>query len=118
MILKQKCKIVKINPTEEKGANNFKVRKVVFTWTENNYPQYLTVDALADKADTFVNYNEQEDVDLSFAVGGRKYDSPDGVRYFNQCTFIGMERIVTDHQKEVKASIDAQFPPEDTGLPF
>lgn len=118
MILKQKCKIVKINPTEEKGANNFKVRKVVFGWTENNYDNFLTVDVLGPKADTFVNYNEQEDVDLSFAVGGRKYDSPDGVRYFNQTTFIGLERIVTDHQKEVKASIDAQFPPEETDLPF
>lgn len=118
MIVKQKCRIVKINPTEEKGAKNFKVRKVVFTWTENNYEQYLTVDVLGDKADSFVNYNEQEDVDLSFAVGGRKWDSPEGEKYFNQTTFIGIERIVTDHQKEVKASIDAQFPPEETDLPF
>lgn len=118
MIVKQKCRIIKINATEEKGAKNFKVRKVVFEWTENNYEQYLIVDVLGDKADSFVNYNEQEDVDLSFAVGGRKWNSPEGEKYFNQITFIGIERIVTDHQKEITASIDAQFSPEETDLPF
>tara|TARA_R110000796_G_scaffold3821_2_gene14666 strand:+ start:1381 stop:1737 length:357 start_codon:yes stop_codon:yes gene_type:complete len=118
MIVKQKCRIIKINATEEKGAKNFKVRKVVFAYTENNYEQFLTVDVLGDKADSFVNYNEQEDVELSFAIGGRKWDSPEGTKYFNLTTFIGLERIVTDHQKEIKASIDAQFPPEETDLPF
>lgn len=118
MIVKQKCRIIKINATEEKGAKNFKVRKVVFAWKENNNEQYLTVDVLGDNTDMFVNYNEQEDVDLSFAIGGRKWDSPEGEKYFNQTTFIGLERIVTDHQKEITASIDSQFPPEENDLPF
>ncbi len=118
MIVKQKCRIVKINPTEEKGAKNFKVRKVVFAWKENNYEQYLTVDVLGDNADMFVNYNEQQDVGLIFAIGGRKWDSPEGEKYFNQTTFIGLETIVFENKKEVKASIDAQFPPEETDLPF
>jgi|TARA_R110002111_G_scaffold139630_4_gene205391 hypothetical protein len=118
MIVKQKCRIIKINATEEKGAKNFKVRKVVFAWKENNNEQYLTVDVLGDNTDMFVNYNEQEDVDLSFAIGGRKWDSPEGEKYFNQTTFIGLERIITDNQKEITASIDAQFPPEENDLPF
>lgn len=119
MIIKQNAQIVKINPTETKGAKGFKVRKVVFTWTENNYPNYLTVDVLGDKADNFVNYNENENVIIDFAVGGRKWDSPDGTKYFNQVTLIGIEKYLTDHQKEIKANLDALLPPENKeDLPF
>lgn len=118
MIVKQQCTIIKINPTEEKGPKKFKVRKVVFGWKENNYDQYLTVDVLGDNADNFVNYNENEDVNLSFAVGGKLWDSPEGIKYFNQITFIGIERIVTEHQANIKAQVDALLPPEDEDLPF
>lgn len=118
MIVKQKCKIIKINATEEKGSTNFKVRKVVFTWSENNYEQYLTVDVLGDKADSFINYNEQEDVDLTFAVGGRQWDSSEGKKYFNQITLIGIERITTEHQEAVVAELNKIMPAADDDLPF
>jgi len=81
--MKKKGKILEIKPVEEIGKNGFKKRVLILeTDRESEYPQKIPfefVNANTDKLDDFV---EGEDVEVTFAIKGRDYNSQDGEKKY------------------------------------
>jgi hypothetical protein len=71
--------------TVEVGAKGFKKREFVLLDNSNdNYPQYIAMEFIQDKVDLLDNVNIGDEIEISFNLNGRKWESPEkGTMYFN-----------------------------------
>ena len=76
--------VVHIGQTETVGANGFKKRMfVVKTATNPQYPQELQLEVVKDRCNDLDALNIGEVVACQIDLRGRRWDSPDGPRWFN-----------------------------------
>jgi hypothetical protein len=74
--------IALINETKEIGAKGFKKREFVVT-TEEKYPQVLLLEATGDRVSLLDGASVGDAVSVSINLKGRKWDGPNGTKYFN-----------------------------------
>ncbi len=76
-------KIKLIKPTETVGNNGFQKRDVVVV-TDEQYPQFLSVQFIQDKCTLLDQYQVGQDVKISINLRGREWINPEGEAvYFN-----------------------------------
>ena len=79
--LKGKIKVV--GKTVEVGNNGFKKRELVVE-TEEQYPQYISINFIKDACDSLNGYTIGENVSVGINLKGREWTSPSGeIKYFN-----------------------------------
>lgn len=71
--------------TVEVGAKGFKKREFVLLDDSNEtYPQYIAMEFTQDKVSLLDNVNIGDEIEVSFNLNGRKWESPEkGTIYFN-----------------------------------
>lgn len=75
-------KVKVLNPTTEVGTT-FKKRDLVVT-TEEQYPQFISINFVQDKCDLLNNYKVGDNVKVSVNLRGKEYVNPQGeIKYFN-----------------------------------
>lgn len=75
-------KIKVINPEQQVSAS-FRKRELVVA-TEEQYPQFISINFVQDKCDLLNNYNVGEAVKVSINLRGREWVNPQGeTKYFN-----------------------------------
>lgn len=91
--------IVKIGELRE-FESGFKVVEFVVK-TDDEYPQFLTVQSIKEKADNLLKYNKVGDrVDLSINLRGRKYENDGVVKYFNSIEAWAVFKAESQEQPE------------------
>jgi hypothetical protein len=75
-------RIHQIFETKEVGAKGFKKREFVVE-TEEKYPQLLSIEATQDRTGALDAYSVGDTVTVSVNLKGRKWDGPNGTKYFN-----------------------------------
>ncbi len=76
-------KIKLIKPTETVGNNGFQKRDVVIV-TDEQYPQFLSIQFVQDKCSLLDAYQVGQDVKISINLRGREWINPEGQAiYFN-----------------------------------
>ncbi len=99
-------KIKKIDQTKEYGNNGFRKREMVIT-TEEQYPQFLSIEFVQDKCDLLDKFQIGDDVKIGINLRGREWINPEGeAKYFNS---IQGWRI----EKQQQNMPDNMPPPED-----
>lgn len=79
--LKGKIKVV--GKTVEVGNNGFKKRELVLE-TEEQYPQFITINFIKDACDNLNGYSIGDKVAVGINIKGREWTSPSGeLKYFN-----------------------------------
>lgn len=88
-------KIKVINPEVQVSAS-FRKRELVVT-TEEQYPQYISMNFVQDKCDLLNNYQVGEVVKVGINLRGREWVSPAGeTKYFNDIQGWKIERMASD----------------------
>jgi hypothetical protein len=112
MIMEVTGKIKVINAEQQVSAS-FRKRELVVT-TEEQYPQYISINFVQDKCDLLNNYNVGEAVKVSINLRGREWVNPQGeTKYFNDIQGWRIEKIQTD----APASAMAPMPPTEAFAP-
>jgi hypothetical protein len=75
-------RIHSIFETKEVGAKGFKKREFVVE-TEEKYPQLLSIEATQDRVSALDGYGVGDTVTVSVNLKGRKWEGPNGVKFFN-----------------------------------
>ena len=76
-------KIVDIGETQTFGAKGFKKRKfVVMEDSDSKYPNEVEFTCTKDKCDELDGMQKGQHVKIRFSVSGRRWDGPNGVRFF------------------------------------
>lgn len=103
------AEIVQIGELKE-FANDFKVVEfVIKDTTTGQYEQFLTLQAVKDKAENLIKYNKVGDlVDVSINVGGRAYTKDGETKYFNQLT---AWKVFKAGVQQAAEKIDEKFEP-------
>ena len=88
-------KIKVINPEVQVSAS-FRKRELVVT-TEEQYPQYISMNFVQDKCDLLNNYQVGEVVKVGINLRGREWVSPAGeTKYFNDIQGWKIERMASE----------------------
>ncbi|MBS4042353.1 MAG: DUF3127 domain-containing protein [Chitinophagaceae bacterium] len=75
-------KIKVINPEQQVSAS-FRKRELVVA-TEEQYPQFISINFVQDKCDLLNNYRVGDEVKVSINLRGREWVNPQGeTKYFN-----------------------------------
>lgn len=95
---------IKVINAEQQVSASFRKRELVVA-TEEQYPQFISINFVQDKCDLLSAYKVGEAVKVSINLRGREWVSPQGeTKYFNDIQGWRIERL----QAEVPA---AQMPP-------
>lgn len=79
---------------EQTFGSGFKKRELILQ-TEEQYPQYLSIEFVQDKTDLLQEVKEGDDVKISINLRGREWTSPEGVvKYFNSIIGWRIEKMV------------------------
>jgi len=85
-------KIKVINPEQQVSAS-FRKRELVVA-TEEQYPQFISINFVQDKCDLLNNYNAGEAVKVSINLRGREWVNPQGeTKYFNDIQGWRIEKL-------------------------
>jgi len=85
-------KIHRIGDDEQVSAS-FKKRELVIV-TQENYPQFISINFVQDKCDLIDPYQLGEEVKVSINLRGREWVSPQGeTKYFNDIQGWRIERL-------------------------
>ncbi|WP_284653723.1 DUF3127 domain-containing protein [Flavobacterium terrisoli] len=85
-------KIKVINPEQQVSAS-FRKRELVVA-TEEQYPQFISINFVQDKCDLLNNYNVGEAVKVSINLRGREWVNPQGeTKYFNDIQGWRVEKL-------------------------
>jgi single-stranded DNA-binding protein len=99
-------KIKVINPEQQVSAS-FRKRELVVA-TEEQYPQFISINFVQDKCDLLNSYNVGEAVKVSINLRGREWVNPQGeTKYFNDIQGWRVERM----QAETPAAAPAAMAP-------
>ena len=105
-------KIKVVSTVTEKGT--FKSRNVVVT-TDEQYPQFISVQFVQDKCDLLDLYKEGDSVSIGINLRGREWLNPEGVAvYFN--TVQGWKINKVTDSSESKKVLEQE--PYDSDVPF
>lgn len=85
-------KIKVINPLQQVSASFQKQELVVAT--EEQYPQFVSINFVQDKCDLLNNYKVGDNVKVSINLRGREWVNPQGeVKYFNDIQGWRIEKL-------------------------
>jgi hypothetical protein len=74
---------IKVISTEQQVSASFRKRELVVT-TEEQYPQFISINFVQDKCDLLNSYQVGEEVKVAINLRGREWVSPQGeTKYFN-----------------------------------
>ena len=105
-------KIKVVNPEQQVSAA-FKKRELVVT-TEEQYPQYISINFVQDKCDLLNNYAVGDAVKVSINLRGREWVNPQGeTKYFNDIQGWRVEKL----QAEAPAAGMPPMPPAEAFAP-
>jgi len=106
LIMEVTGKIKVINPEQQVSAS-FRKRELVVA-TEEQYPQFISINFVQDKCDLLNSYNVGEAVKVSINLRGREWVNPQGeTKYFNDIQGWRIERM----QAEAPAATPAAMAP-------
>ena len=92
IIMNVSGKIKVINPEQQVSAS-FRKREMVVA-TEEQYPQFISINFVQDKCDLLNSYQVGEAVSVSINLKGREWTNPQGeVKYFNDIQGWKIERL-------------------------
>lgn len=84
--------IIKVINPEQRVSDSFRKRELVVT-TQEQYPQYISINFVQDKCDLLNNFQVGEEVRVSINLRGREWRSPQGeIKYFNDIQGWRIER--------------------------
>ena len=84
---------IKVVNAEQQVSASFKKRELVVA-TEEQYPQFISINFVQDKFDLLNNYNVGEAVKVSINLRGREWTNPQGeVKYFNDIQGWRIEKL-------------------------
>jgi len=99
---------IKVINAEQQVSASFRKRELVVA-TEEQYPQFISINFIQDKCDLLNNYNVGEAVKVSINLRGREWVNPQGeTKYFNDIQGWRIERL----QAEQPAAMPAMPPAE------
>lgn len=64
-------------------SDKFRVREFVVEVEDGKYRQLLLFQVTNDKCETLDKYGAGQTIEVEFNLRGRKWEGPNGVRYFN-----------------------------------
>jgi hypothetical protein len=65
-------------------SDKFKKREFILTTDGSTpYPQHVSFQLSQDKCDLIDQFNEGQDIEVSFNLRGREWNGPQGVKFFN-----------------------------------
>jgi single-stranded DNA-binding protein len=110
-------KIRVINPEQQVSAS-FRKRELVVA-TEEQYPQFISINFVQDKCDLLNNYNVGEAVKVSINLRGREWVNPQGeTKYFNDIQGWRIEKMHPEASGEAPAASGmAPMPPAEAFAP-
>jgi len=73
---------LKLKKDEQKVSDSFKKREFVVTDNSSNYPQHILFQLKQDKCRLLDNYNQGDEVKVSFFIGGREWTKDGVTKYF------------------------------------
>ena len=84
---------IKVINAEQQVSASFRKRELVVA-TEEQYPQFISINFVQDKCDLLNNYNVGEAVKVSINLRGREWTNPQGeVKYFNDIQGWRIEKL-------------------------
>lgn len=108
-------KIKVINPEQQVSAS-FRKRELVVA-TEEQYPQFISINFVQDKCDLLSSYNVGEAVKVSINLRGREWVNPQGeTKYFNDIQGWRIERMQAESPAAAPAAM-APMPPAEAFAP-
>lgn len=72
------------------GNNGFTKREIIVETGTEQFPSPIPMNLKMTKVDLTKDFNEDDDVEVDFTVDGRKWDGPNGTRYFVDLTVWGI----------------------------
>lgn len=104
---------IKVINAEQQVSASFKKRELVVA-TEEQYPQFISINFVQDKCDLLNNYNVGDAVKVSINLRGREWVNPQGeTKYFNDIQGWRVEKL----QAEAQAGGMAPMPPAEAFAP-
>jgi len=104
---------IKVINAEQQVSASFKKRELVVA-TEEQYPQFISINFVQDKCDLLNNYHVGEAVKVSINLRGREWVNPQGeTKYFNDIQGWRIEKL----QAEVPNAAMAPMPPAEAFAP-
>jgi single-stranded DNA-binding protein len=87
---------IKVINAEQQVSASFKKRELVVA-TEEQYPQFISINFVQDKCDILNNFNVGEPVKVSINLRGREWVNPQGeTKYFNDIQGWKVERMASE----------------------
>lgn len=87
---------IKVINAEQQVSASFKKRELVVA-TEEQYPQFISINFVQDKCDILNNFNVGEPVKVSINLRGREWVSPQGeTKYFNDIQGWKVDRMASE----------------------
>lgn len=84
---------IKVLGAEQQVTASFKKRELVVV-TEEQYPQFISINFVQDKTDLLNNYKEGDQVKVSINLRGREWVNPQGeTKYFNDIQGWRIEKL-------------------------
>ena len=84
---------IKVINAEQQVSASFKKRELVVA-TEEQYPQFISINFVQDKCDLLNNYNVGDAVKVSINLRGREWVNPQGeTKYFNDIQGWRVEKV-------------------------
>jgi hypothetical protein len=84
---------IKVINAEQQVSASFRKRELVVA-TEEQYPQFISINFVQDKCDLLNNYNIGEAVKVAINLRGREWVSPQGeTKYFNDIQGWKIDRL-------------------------
>jgi translation initiation factor IF-3 len=104
---------IKVINAEQQVSASFRKREMVVA-TEEQYPQFISINFVQDKCDLLNSYNVGDAVKVSINLRGREWTNPQGeTKYFNDIQGWRIEKM----QAEVPAAQMAPMPPAEAFAP-
>ena len=87
---------IKVINAEQQVSASFKKRELVVA-TEEQYPQFISINFVQDKCDLLNNYNVGDAVKVSINLRGREWVNPQGeTKYFNDIQGWRVEKLQSE----------------------
>lgn len=110
-----------LNDSQNIGNNSFRKREVVIT-TDEQYPQFISIEFIQDKCDLLNNFKVGQQVTININLRGREWINPEGVKkYFNAIQGWRIELLQDDKaisSCNLTESESVSFIEEESDLPF
>ena len=86
---------IKVINAEQQVSASFRKRELVVT-TEEQYPQFISINFVQDKCDILNNFQVGEEVKVAINLRGREWVSPQGeTKYFNDIQGWKIDKVGT-----------------------